>query len=56
MSKERPTDDPRDQNDWGSHRQTDKPWQGNPEKEQGSDQASDQAKPDLEKWHETKTH
>ena len=52
MSKERPTDDPRDQNDWGSHRQTDKPWKGNPEKEQGSDKV----KPDLEKWHETKTH
>ncbi|MCK1737969.1 hypothetical protein IVA79_29265 [Bradyrhizobium sp. 138] len=52
MSKERPTDDPRDQNDWGTHRQTDKPWKGNPEKEQGSDKV----KPDLEKWHETKTH
>ncbi|NUS19065.1 MAG: hypothetical protein HOQ25_04645 [Mesorhizobium sp.] len=52
MSKERPTDDPRQQNDWGSHRQTDKPWKGNPEKEQGSDEV----KPVLEKWHETKTH
>ena len=52
MSKERPNDDPRDQNDWGSHRQTNKPWKGNPEKEQGSDEV----KPDLEKWHRTKTH
>nr|AWM06186.1 hypothetical protein CIT39_06825 [Bradyrhizobium symbiodeficiens] len=52
MSKERPNDDPRHQSDWGSHRQTDKPWEGNPEKEQGSDEH----KPDLEKWHETKTH
>jgi hypothetical protein len=52
MSKERPNDDPRQQNDWGSHRQTDKPWKGNPEKEQGSDEV----KPDLEKWHRTKTH
>ncbi len=51
MSKERPTDDPR-KNDWVSHAQTDKPWKGNPEKEQ----RSDDAKPDLEKWHETKTH
>ena len=52
MSKERPNGDPRQQNDWGSHRQTDKPWKGNPEKEQGSDET----KPDLEKWHESKTH
>ena len=52
MSKERPNDDPRHQSDWGSHRQTDKPWEGTPEKEQGSDEH----KPDLEKWHETKTH
>jgi hypothetical protein len=52
MSKEKPTDDPRQQTDWGSHKQTDKPWRGNPEKEQrpGS------SKPDLEKWHETNTH
>jgi hypothetical protein len=51
MSKEKPTDDPRQQTDWGSHKQTDRPWKGNPEKEQrpGS------AKPDL-KWHETNTH
>ena len=36
----------------GSHRQTDKPWKGNPEKEQ----RNDGAKIDLEKWHETNTH
>ena len=52
MSKEKPTDDVRQQNDWGSHAQTDKPWKGNPEKEQ----KSGDKKPDLEKWHETKTH
>ncbi|MCS3495586.1 hypothetical protein M2189_005455 [Bradyrhizobium japonicum] len=46
MSKERPTDDP------GSHAQTDKPWKGNPEKEQ----KSGETKPDLETWQETKTH
>ena len=52
MSKEKPTDDPRQKTDWGSHEQTDKPWKGNPEKEQrpGSE------KHDLEKWHETNTH
>ena len=53
MSKERPSDDPRHQTDWGSHTQTDKPWTGNPEKEQKS---SDETKPDLEQWHEKKTH
>src|SRR3954468_15673524 len=52
MSKERPTDDPRRQSDWGSHTQTDKPWKGNPENEQ----KSGDAKPDLEKWQESKTH
>lgn len=52
MSKERPTDDPRHQSDWGSHTQTDEPWKGNPEKEQGSDDT----KPDLEKWQDTRTH
>ena len=45
MSKEKPTDDdPRQQTDWGSHKQTDKPWKGNPEKEQ----RSGSSKPDLE--------
>lgn len=52
MSKERPTVDPRHRNDQGSHAQTDKPWKGNPEKEQKPGEAT----PDLEKWHETKTH
>jgi hypothetical protein len=53
MSKETPKDDPRQQTDWGSKSQTDKPWKGNPEKEQRSD---DRRKPDLERWHESKTH
>ena len=52
MSKEKPTDDPRQQTDWGSHKQTDKPWKGYPEKEQ----RPGPSKPDLEKWHETNTH
>src|SRR5258708_418349 len=34
VSKETPLDDPRQQSDRGSHKQTDKPWNGNPEKEQ----------------------
>ncbi|MHC1949270.1 hypothetical protein IF803_33585 [Bradyrhizobium sp. UFLA06-06] len=49
--------------DWGSHAQTDKPWKGNPEKEQRSGDAgrsgdakgSGDEKPDLEKWHESNT-
>ena len=53
MSKETPKDDPRQRTVWGSKSQTDKPWKGNPEKEQRSD---DRKKPDLEKWHETNTH
>jgi hypothetical protein len=52
MSKETPKDDPRQKSDQGSHRQTDKPWKGNPEKEQ----RNDDAKIDLEKWHESNTH
>ena len=43
MSKEKPTDDPRQQTDC---------WQKKPEKEQ----QSGSSKPDLEKWHETNTH
>ena len=52
MSKETPKDESHQQSDHSSHKQTDKPWKGNPEKEQ----RSDDAKIDLEKWHETKTH
>jgi hypothetical protein len=52
MSKETPKDDPRQQTDEGSLSQTDKPWKGNPEKEQ----RNDDTKIDLEKWHGTNTH
>jgi hypothetical protein len=52
MSKETPKDDPRQHSDEGSLKQTDKPWKGNPEKEQ----QNDDTKIDLEKWHRTKTH
>jgi hypothetical protein len=46
------TPDPGDRTDWGSHAQTEEPWKGNPEKEQ---RPADK-KPDLEKWHKTRTH
>jgi hypothetical protein len=52
MSKETPLDDPRQRTDGGSHKQTDKPWKGNPEKEQ----RPGGPKPDLEKWQESDTH
>ena len=52
MSKETPKGGPRQKTDWGSHKQTDKPWKGNPEKEQ----QSDTKKSDPDKWQETNTH
>jgi hypothetical protein len=52
MSKETPADDPRQQTDWKSTKQTDKPWKGNPEKEQ---QRGGPA-PDLEEWERSNTH
>jgi hypothetical protein len=51
MSKEKPNDDPREENDWGSNKQTDKPWVGNPEKEQRPNE-----KIDLENWQDSNTH
>jgi hypothetical protein len=52
MGKETPKDDPRQRTDWGSHAQTDKPWKGNPEKEQ----RPGTKKSDPDKWQETNTH
>ena len=52
MSKETPKDDPRQQTDQRSHAQTDKPWKGNPEREQ----RNDNGKLDLEKWQKSGTH
>lgn len=52
MSRESPLDDPRQRTDQGSHSQTDKPWKGNPEKEQ----RSGTKKSDPDKWQETNTH
>ena len=52
MSKETPKDDSRQQSDWSSPKQTEKPWEGVPEKDQGPPKT----KPDLEKWNDTNTH
>ena len=52
MSKEKPTDDPRQKTDKGSVKQTDEPWKQPVEKEQGHSAK----KSDLERWNETKTH
>jgi hypothetical protein len=52
MSRETPQDDPRQQSDWGSHKQTDKPWKEHPEK----DQHTDTSRNDLEKWQKSRTH
>ena len=51
MSRETPKDDPRKQTDPETFKQTEKPWEGNPEKEQPQG-----SKHDLEKWHNTETH
>jgi hypothetical protein len=52
MSKETSKTDSGERTDRGSLKQTDKPWKGNPEKEQ----RNDDFKPDLEKWQESSTH
>jgi hypothetical protein len=52
MSKETPSDDPRQRTDPGGHSQTDQPWKGNPEKEQ----KPDTKKSDPDRWQETNTH
>lgn len=53
MTRNKPvTQDHGEKSDWGSHSQTNKPWKGNPEKEQ----RSGEGKPDLEKWQESSTH
>jgi hypothetical protein len=52
MSKEKPSGDPRERTDAGSHKQTEEPWKGNPEKEQ----RSGTKKSDPDKWQETNTH
>src|SRR3954466_12282552 len=53
MSKERPTDDPRNESDWKNTKQTDRPWEGLPEKDQRPNKTG---KPDLERWKDSGTH
>jgi hypothetical protein len=50
--REVPGDDPRQQTDWANAKQTDKPWQGNPEKEQ----VAPDRDIDLETWQKSNTH
>jgi hypothetical protein len=52
MSQVKPNDDPRQRTDWGSKKQTDKPWKGAVEKEQKPSGPP----PDLERWQESNTH
>jgi len=52
MSKATLKEDHRQRTDGGSHSQTEKPWKGNPEKEQ----RNDDAELDLEKWQKSNTH
>jgi hypothetical protein len=51
--RETPLDDPRQKTDWPTHKQTDEPWKGNPEKDQLDPNRPDI---DLEKWQESNTH
>ncbi|HYW62417.1 MAG TPA: hypothetical protein VE865_04370 [Bradyrhizobium sp.] len=53
MSKERPTDDPRNESDWKNTKQTEQPWKGLPEKDQRPNKTG---KPDLERWKDSGTH
>jgi len=50
--RETPLDDPRQQTDWPTTRQTDKPWKGPVEK----DQQNTNTDIDLEKWRDSNTH
>ena len=52
MSKEKPTDDPRQRTDWKTTKQTDEPWKALVEKEQQGGAKQE----DLEKWHDSNTH
>jgi hypothetical protein len=48
-----PLENPLEQSDKPTHKQTDEPWTGGPEKEQFDPK---RPKPDLEKWQESNTH
>ena len=51
--RETPVDDPRQKSDSPTHRQTEAPWKGNPEKDQLDPNRPDI---DLERWQESNTH
>jgi hypothetical protein len=51
--RETSLDDPRRQTDWPTHKQTNEPWKGNPEKDQLDPNRPDI---DLERWQESNTH
>ena len=51
--REKPLDDHRQRTDRPTHKQTDEPWKGNPEKDQ---LPRDRPDIDLEKWQESDTH
>jgi len=51
--RETPLDDPRQQTDLATHKQTEKPWNGNPEKDQ---LPPDRPAIDLEEWQNSNTH
>ncbi len=52
MSREKPTEDPREKTDKASFKQTEEPWKVPVEKEQ----ATNVRKSDVEKWRDTDTH
>ena len=54
MSKETPQDDPRQESDWKPSKGTDKPWKDPNQASQNP--GEEPAKPDLEKWNDSKTH
>lgn len=55
MSKEKPTDDPREQTDGDQTKGTDAPWDRPNQKAQNPNEA-DTPKPDLERWQKSNTH
>jgi len=55
MSKEQPTDDPREQTDSTPSSGTDAPW-ARPNQKAQNPSEPDAPKPDLERWHKSNTN
>ena len=55
MSKEKPTDDPREQTGKAPTKGTDAPWERPNQKAQNPNE-DDAPKPDLERWQKSSTH